>query len=71
MIMDAIDTTWPHQEATVMSLKAGANMILYAAEPQLVEAAILNTNTELISDPVFKNQLAASYTIIQNLKNSP
>ncbi len=70
MIMDAIDTTWPHQEATVMSLRAGASMILYAAEPQMVEAAILNTNTELIADPSFKEQLAASYLVIQNLKNS-
>ncbi len=40
IIMDAIDDTWPHESASVMSLKAGADIILYAAEPEKVADAI-------------------------------
>jgi beta-N-acetylhexosaminidase len=69
MIMDAIDQTWPHEEATVLALKAGADMILYAAEPEKVGTAIAAVSQALEEEKLSSSTIAASLNRIQNLKS--
>jgi beta-N-acetylhexosaminidase len=40
MSMDAIDTTFTAGEASLLSLEAGADMVLFAAEPKMLEEAL-------------------------------
>ncbi len=49
MSMDAIDTTWSTPEATVLSLKAGADLILFAAEPGAAVTALARVKQAQVS----------------------
>lgn len=48
MSMDAIDTNWSVGEASVLSLKAGADLILLAAEPQAISSVLPEVKSALI-----------------------
>jgi beta-N-acetylhexosaminidase len=69
MIMDAIDQTWPHEEATVLALNAGADMILYAAEPEKVGVAIEAVSQALVDKKLSLETISVSLNRIQNLKS--
>lgn len=49
MSMDAIDTNWSVGQASVLSLKAGTDLILLAAEPRAITIAVDEVGTALIS----------------------
>lgn len=54
MSMNAIDENWNTSEATLLSLKAGADMVLFAAEPEKARAAL-----KAIKKAVIENDLYA------------
>jgi beta-N-acetylhexosaminidase len=69
MIMDAIDQTWAHEEATVMALAAGADIILYAAEPVKVKTAINAVREAVINGQLTEDQVSASRNRILTLQS--
>ncbi len=60
MIMDAIDTTWPHNTASTLALQAGADLILYAAEPEKVGEAIMTARNALTEGSLSRERLQDS-----------
>lgn len=61
MIMDAITASSTSAAASVQALRAGADMILFAAEPTEVTVAIMETESAMQRDPLFTEALETSY----------
>ncbi len=68
MSMDAIDTTWPHEEASLLSLQAGADLILYAAEPEKVGSAIAHVDAARHDNELTEDDFTAKIERLQSLK---
>lgn len=69
MIMDSIDLKWSSAEATVMSLRAGADMILFAAEPTKAFEALEAVKAAANKDPALKEKLNLSTVRVNKLRN--
>jgi beta-N-acetylhexosaminidase len=67
MSMDAIDTSWSHEEASLLSLKAGADLVLYAAEPERAGAAISRLETALTEGELTETDFYAKIARLKNL----
>lgn len=67
MSMDAIDTTWPHEEASLLSLKAGADLVLYAAEPERAVVAITRLETALAHGELTEAEFTAKLKRLEKL----
>jgi beta-N-acetylhexosaminidase len=68
MIMDAIDLQWNTASATVLSLSAGADIILFAAEPTEAIGAYQAVFDTLKSDVEFAERLLQSQKRIKKLR---
>lgn len=68
MSMDAIDTTWSHEEASLLSLQAGADLVLYAAEPETVGVAVARIKTALTTGELSEVDLLAKIARLNKLK---
>ncbi len=60
MSMDAIDTTWTSEQAAVLSLAAVADIVLFAAEPPKVVAALDSLQTAIKTGKISTEQLRQS-----------
>lgn len=58
MSMDAIDSNWGMAEATTKALEAGADMVLFAAEPAVIESVFSDVRNT-----------TSSSTVVQRKKN--
>lgn len=68
MSMDAIDSQWSTPEATLMSLKAGADLILFAAEPDLAVGALERLESALENGEVSEAELAEKNIRVDTLR---
>ena len=68
IIMDAIDKTWDSNEASVMALQAGADIVLFAAEPEKVETAIKAVEEAVSAGLISPAKLMSSQERILKLK---
>lgn len=70
MIMDAIDQTWHSDEASVMALAAGADIIMFAAEPEKVGDAVEAVSAAVSAGRLSPQTLDESYQRISKLKDT-
>lgn len=68
MSMDAIDTHYSTEEASVLAIEAGANIILFAAEPTDIETVFPFLLARSTTSPLLQQRIADSYDRIQRLK---
>lgn len=68
MIMDAIDTQWTTNDATIMAFKAGADIILFAAEPALAISALKAVKDASETDDSLEQKLILSQRRSQKMK---
>lgn len=68
MSMDAIDTNWTSSEASVLALEAGADIILFAAEPTEVTGAIETVEEAIANGRLSTAVLADTYVRIETLR---
>lgn len=61
MIMKAITNTWTSEEASVRAIQAGADIILFAAEPERVTTAINAVITAVKSGQISEERINDSY----------
>lgn len=66
--MDAIDKTYSTEEATILALEAGADLILFAAEPERVRSAQQAVVRAVESGRLSRERVTESYLRIQKLK---
>jgi beta-N-acetylhexosaminidase len=69
MSMDAIDKNWGMAEATSKALEAGADMVLFAAEPEVIESVFSEVQNTVSSSTVAKRQNDVS--TLRSLLNTP
>ena len=69
MSMDAIDTNWQSDEASVKSIMAGADIVLFAAEPEKVITAIDTVINATKSKAISEERITKSYERIMILKS--
>ena len=69
MSMDAIDTLYSVPTASVMSVRAGADIILLAAEPSEVESVVTALVTAAEADPVLRQRIEESFTRTEALRS--
>jgi beta-N-acetylhexosaminidase len=67
--MDAIDTNYGLSSATVEALEAGADIILFAAEPEKVTEGIEAVNAAVTTGVLTKERITESYTRTIQLHN--
>lgn len=67
MSMDAIDETWSSEEASTLTLIAGADMILFAAEPARTPAAYASVMSAVNSGRLLESDIRNSYGRIHSL----
>lgn len=67
MSMDAIDDTWGAEEASVLALRAGADMVLFAAEPERVVGAIEAVRRAVEEDLLSVHELTLHYERVTEL----
>jgi beta-N-acetylhexosaminidase len=67
--MDAIDQQWDTSQAAVMSLGAGADIILFAAEPHRAAEALTAVTIAAEMDDDFRQKLILSQARVQKLRN--
>ncbi len=70
MTMDAIDTKYSTEEATVLALEAGADLILFAAEPERSRSALQAVAKAVESGRLTKERITESYLRIQKIKTA-
>lgn len=70
MIMEAITASSTSAAASVEALQAGADMVLFAAEPTEVSQAIEATKDALDNDSLTESELQESYGRIKTLKQN-
>lgn len=68
MSMDAIDQEWSTATASVMALGAGADIVLFAAEPHKASEAYQAVYDAMQADPEFEEKLRQSMQRIQKLR---
>lgn len=68
MSMKAIADTWTSEEASVRALQAGADIILFAAEPEEVERAVNTVITAVENNQLPTERINESYERVMNLK---
>lgn len=68
MSMDAIDTNWSSAAATVLTIEAGADIVLFAAEPKLVSDAIRAVMEAVKTNTLSEERINESYNRIMSLK---
>lgn len=64
MSMDAIDSTWTSSDASLLAIAAGADIVLFAAEPEKISAAIELVIEASKKDPALAAHITASYNRI-------
>ncbi len=70
MSMKAVTETWTSDKASVLSLQAGADMVLFAAEPTKVTSAVEATLVAVGAGHISTTSLKTSYDRIINTKQS-
>lgn len=68
MSMDAIDAEWDTTTATLMSLNAGADIVLFAAEPHKAAEALAAVQAKAGTDTAFGEKLLLSQERVQKLR---
>ncbi len=68
MSMDAIDTFYDTNTASIEAIKAGADIILFAAEPARVETAVAAVITAVQNGTLSEERINESYTRIEKLR---
>lgn len=58
MSMDAIDKNWSTSEAALLSLQAGADMVLFAAEPEKARDAVLSVQQALADNTITEEDIS-------------
>ena len=70
MSMDAIDKTWTIEEASVLSLQAGADIILFSSEPTRVPAAIEAIKATISNGDLSIDRIDESYNRVMDVKKN-
>lgn len=68
MSMDAIDKNWTTSEAALLSIQAGADMVLFAAEPQKVIPAHAEVINAVANGKLQESEIDQHYRRIVDLK---
>jgi len=68
MSMDAIDAEWDTTTATLMSLAAGADIVLFAAEPHRAAKALAAVQEAADSDTAFRQKILRSQERVEELR---
>jgi len=68
MSMDAIDTNWHSSEASIKTITAGADIVLFAAEPELVTGAMEALKRAIENGTLSEDRISESYERIMFLK---
>jgi beta-glucosidase-like glycosyl hydrolase len=66
--MDAIDTLYTTEEATILAIEAGADIILFAAEPGRAVSALSSLKYAVESGRISPERIEESYLRVKNLK---
>jgi beta-N-acetylhexosaminidase len=69
LVMQAISNTWTVGQASVMTLKAGGDLILLAAEPTLIDEAMAEVKKSIASGELTRDEIEAHIKRIDILRN--
>ena len=70
LAMQAISDQWSYEEAAVLALRAGADMIMLAAEPEVASSTIAAIISAVELGELSENRIDQAYSRVANLKQS-